>query len=207
MSRQRIWREVDLRCPSASRGDEVGDIRADLRRINVPLALPVTVDLPTWAREAAIVGLAPLVNCFVCRAEAAIRSEMRCRCHGTGRCCREYDPAALDKWSEKLNTYLEPDAAVPIDGYVATGLRLLCTHFVPYEATALWYDAREFGRFCLASDDSDGDTLELLELNGGRRHGTLPITAGVGPLRFVSVLRWLAMPEHVDLWSWGTMTG
>ena len=154
-----------------SQGYEVEDIRADLRRINVPLALPVTVDLPTWAREAVIVGFTPLMNCFVCSAEAAIRSEMRCRCHRAGRCCREYDPAALSKWSVQLNTYLEPNAAIPIDCYVATGLRLLCTHFVPYQTTALRYDAGELGRSRLALDDSDGDTLELLELNGGRRHG------------------------------------
>ncbi len=119
------------------------------------------------------------MNCFVRGAEATIRSEMRCRCHCASGCCREYDSGALGEWSVKLNTYFEPNGAIPIDGDVATGLRLLCTHFVPYQATALRYYAGEFGRVCLASDDSDGDTLELLELNGGRRHGVFPITAGV----------------------------
>jgi hypothetical protein len=51
---------------------------------------------------------------------------------------------------------------------------LLRAHCVPDEATAFRYHARELGRTCLASDDSEGDTIELLELNGGRRHGTFP---------------------------------
>jgi hypothetical protein len=80
----------------------------------------------------------------------------------------------LGKRSEKLNPHFEPNAAIPVDGDVATGLRLLCTHCVPDKATAFRYHARELGRTCLASDDSEGDTIELLELNGGRRHGNFP---------------------------------
>jgi hypothetical protein len=57
---------------------------------------------------------------------------------------------------------------------VATGFRLLRAHFVPDQATALRYYARALGRSRLASDDSEGDTIELLELNGARRHGTSP---------------------------------
>ena len=46
-----------------------------------PFALPVTVDLPVWTREAVIVGPAPPVNRVVRRAEAAIRPVVRCLCH------------------------------------------------------------------------------------------------------------------------------
>src|SRR5260370_42695542 len=93
--------------------------------IGVPLGLPVTVYLPIWARKAVIVGSAPLANCIVRGAETAIRPEMRCRCHrSSGRC--QADPlAVLGKRSKKLHAHLEPNAAIPIDGDVATGLRLL----------------------------------------------------------------------------------
>src|SRR5260370_41968030 len=95
--------------------------------IGVPLGLPVTVYLPIWARKAVIVGSAPLANCIVRGAEAAIRPEMRCRCHRASGCCREDDLALLSKWPIKLHSDLEANAAVPIDGDVATGLCLLCT--------------------------------------------------------------------------------
>ena len=163
--------------------------------ITVPLALPVTVDSQLGPRGCDC-WPAPLVNCFKrCRDRYGPRC---CRCHGTGRCCREYDPAT-HKWSEKLNTYLEPDAAVPIDGYVMTGLRLLCTHFVPYRPQHR-YDAREFD--AAWRHDATGH-FELLELNGGRRHGLslLRLWAHF----FCECNCWLAMPEHVNLGSCGVL--
>jgi hypothetical protein len=75
------------------------------------------------------------------------------------------------KRSKKLYTHLEPNGAIPIDSDVATGLCLLRADFVPDQTTTLWHDAREFGRFRLAADDSERDAVELLKLNGGRRHG------------------------------------
>ena len=70
----------------------------------------------------------------------------------------------------KLHPHLEPNAAIPIDGDVATGLCLLRTHRVPDQATALRYQARELGRARLASDDGERDTIESLDLDGVRRH-------------------------------------
>ena len=66
-------------------GQQIVDVRADSRRIGVTLRLPVTVDLPAWPREAMIVGVAPLVNRVVRRAESAIRPEVRGRCRGASR--------------------------------------------------------------------------------------------------------------------------
>jgi hypothetical protein len=54
----------------------------------------------------------------------------------------------------QLHSYLEPDAGIPIDGDVATSLRLLLAHYFPDQATALGYHARKLGRTGLASDYS-----------------------------------------------------
>ena len=91
-------------------------------------------------------------------AQAAIRPEMRCPCHGASGRGGTDDLALLDKRSVKLHPDFQANAAVPIDGYVATGLRLLRTHCVPDQPTALRHDARKLGRARLASDDSEGDT-------------------------------------------------
>jgi hypothetical protein len=90
----------------------------------------------------------------------------------------------LGKGPKKLYAHLEPNAAIPIDSDLTTGLRLLRADFVPDQTTTLWHDAREFGRFRLAADDSERDAIELLELNSGRRHGLSFYKAGVGPFRF-----------------------
>jgi len=73
---------------AGSAGQLIVDIGANLRRVGVPLGLPVAVYLPIGACEAVIVGSAPLENCVVCSAEAAVRSEVRCRCYRTGGRCR-----------------------------------------------------------------------------------------------------------------------
>jgi hypothetical protein len=124
----------------------------------------VAVYLPVWTRELAIVGSTPLANCVVRGAQAAIRSEMRCPCHGAGGRCGTDDLALLDKRSIKLHPDFQANATVPIDGDVATGSRLLRTHGVPDQPAALWHDARKLGRVRPASDDSEGDTIELVEL-------------------------------------------
>jgi hypothetical protein len=133
---------------------------------------------------------------------------MRCRRRCASGRCRSDHLAVLRKRSEKLNPHFEPNAAIPIDGDVATGLRLLCAHCVPDEATAFRNHARELGRTCLASDDSEGDTIQLLEMNGGRRHGTFPF---LGPWahfffecttlnRFLECIEPSNSQEHTTLW-------
>lgn len=158
---------------------QIVDVRANSRWIGIPLALPVAVDLPVWTREAVIVGPTPPANGVVRGAEAAIRPEMRCRCHCASRRCRANDVAVLGKRPMKLHPHLEPNAAIPIDSDVATCLCLLRTHDVPDQATALRYDASEIGRARLASDDGERDTIESLELDGVRRHAALPLLARV----------------------------
>ena len=155
-----------------STGQLVVDIRTNLRRSGIPLGLPVTVDLPFWPREAVIVGPAPLANGIVGGAEAAIRPEVRCRCHRAGGRCRTYNFALLGKRSMQLHAYLQPNAAIPIDSDMAASLRLLCAHYIPDQSTALGYNARKFGRASLATDYRSRHTLELLELNVARCHGT-----------------------------------
>ena len=162
------------RRPAASRGQQVVDIGSDLRWIRIPFALPVAVYLPIWTRKLAIVGSTPLANCVVRSAQAAIRPEMRCPCHGASGRCGTDDLALLGKRSIKLHPDFQANAAVPIDGDVATGSRLLRTHCVPDQPTALRHDARKLGRARLASDDSEGDTIELVELDCRGRQWTLP---------------------------------
>ena len=58
-------------------GQLVVDVGANLGGVGVPLGLPVAVDLPAWAREAVIVGHAPLANCIVRSAEAAAGAELK----------------------------------------------------------------------------------------------------------------------------------
>jgi allophanate hydrolase len=77
--------------------------------------------------------------------------------------------------SIKLHPDFQANAAVPIDGDVATGARLLRTHCIPYQPTALRHDARKLGRARLASDHSEGHTIELVELDCRGRQWTLPI--------------------------------
>src|ERR1700759_268702 len=50
--------------------------------VGFPLGLPVAVYLPVGAGEAVVVGFAPLADCVVRGAKAAIGAEMCCRCHG-----------------------------------------------------------------------------------------------------------------------------
>jgi hypothetical protein len=57
---------------------------------------------------------------------------------------------------------------------VATGSRLLRTHCLPDQPTALRHDARKLGRARLASDDSERDTIELVELDCRGRQWALP---------------------------------
>jgi hypothetical protein len=139
----------------ASRGQQVVDVGSDLRWIRIPFALPVAVYLPIWTRKLSIVGSTPLANCIVRGAQAAIRPEMRCPGYGA-------------------------NAAVPIDGDVATGARLLRTHCIPDQPTALRHDARKLGRARLASDHSEGHTIELVELDCRGRQWTLPYNLGPG---------------------------
>ena len=89
----------------------------------------------------AIVGSTPLANCIVRSAQAAIRPEMRCPCHGaSGRRGMDNLPL-LGKRSIKLHPDFEANAAVPIDGNVATGSRFLRTHCIPDQPTALRHEA------------------------------------------------------------------
>ena len=50
----------------------VVDVGANLRWVGVPLGLPVAVDLRVGAGEAVVVGFAPLADCVVRGAKAAI---------------------------------------------------------------------------------------------------------------------------------------
>jgi hypothetical protein len=86
----------------------------------------------------------------------------------------------LGKRSIKLHPDLQMNAAVPIDGDVATGSRLLRTHCVPDQPTALRHDARKLGRGRLASDNSEGHTIELVELDCRGGQWTLPYNLGPG---------------------------
>jgi hypothetical protein len=81
---------------------------------------------------------------------------MRCPCHGASGRCGTDDIARLGKLSIELQSYFQANPVVPIDGDVATGSRLLRTHCVPEQPTALRHDARKLGRVRLASDDSKG---------------------------------------------------
>ena len=140
----------------------------------IPFALPVAVYLPIWARKLAIVGSTPLANCVMRSAQAAIRSEVRCPCHRASGRCGADDLALLGKRSTKLHPDFQTNAAIPIDCDVATGSRLLRTHRVPDQPAALRYDTRKLGRARLASDDGEGDTIELVELDCRGRQWTLP---------------------------------
>jgi hypothetical protein len=63
---------------------------------------------------------------------------------------------------------------------VATGLRLLRTHGIPDQPTALRHDARKLGRAGPASDDSEGHTVELVELDcRGRQLISSDLVVGV----------------------------
>ena len=159
---------------SRSRGQQVVDIGSDLRWIRIPFALPVAVYLPIWTRKFAIVGSTPLANCIVRSAQAAIRPEMRCPCHGASGRCGTDDLPLLGKRSVKFHPDFQTNAAVPIDGDVATGSRLLRTHCIPDQPTALRHDARKLGRARLPSDDCDGHTIELVELDCRARQWSLP---------------------------------
>ncbi len=165
---------------AASRGQQVVDIGSDLRWIRIPFALPVAVYLRIWTRKLAIVDATPLANCIVCSAQAAIRPEMRCPCHGASGRCGTDDLSLFGKRSIKLHPDFEANAAVPIDGDVATGSRLLRTHRIPDQPTALRHDARKLGRARLPLDDSEGHTIELVELDCRGRQWTLPYNLGPG---------------------------
>src|SRR5262249_49126024 len=75
----------------------------------------------------------------------AIRPEMRCPCHGASGRCGTDDLSLLGKRSIKLHPDFQANAAVPIDGDAATGSRLLRTHCIPNQPTALRHDARKLG--------------------------------------------------------------
>jgi hypothetical protein len=119
----------------ASRGQQVVDVGSDLRWIRIPFALPVAVYLPIWTRKLSIVGSTPLANCIVRGAQAAIRPEMRCPGYGASGRCGSDDLPLLGKRSIKLHPDFQANAAVPIDGDVATGARLLRTHCIPDQPT------------------------------------------------------------------------
>ena len=122
-----------------------------------------------------MVGTTPLANCIVRSGQAAVRPEMRCPCHGaSGRRGMDNLPL-LGKRSKKLHPDFQANAAIPIDGDVATGPHLLRTHCIPDQPTALRHDARKLGRARLASDDGEGDTVELVELDCRRRQWIFPI--------------------------------
>jgi hypothetical protein len=55
---------------------------------------------------------------------------------------------------------------------------LLRTHCIPDQPTALRHDARKLGRAGLASDHSEGHTIELVELDCRGRQWTLPYNLG-----------------------------
>ena len=167
--------------PLASRGQQVVDIGSDLRWIRIPVALPVAVYLPIWTRKLAIVGSTPLANCVVRSAQAAIRPEMRCPCHGASGRCGTDDLPLLGKRSIKLRPDFQANAPVPIDGDVATGSRLLRTHCIPDQPTALRHDARKLGRAGLSSDDSDGHTIDLVELDCRGRQWFSSATCSFSP--------------------------
>jgi hypothetical protein len=74
------------------------------------------------------------------------------------------------KRSEELNPHLEPYAAIPVDGDMAAASSLLCSHNIPDQATALWYDARELGYARLTPDNGERDGLATLDVDDVRRH-------------------------------------
>ena len=84
------------------------------------------------------------------------------------------DLPLLGKRSKKLHPDFQANAAVPINSDVATGSRLLRTHCIPDQPTALRHDARKLGRARLASDDSEGHIIESVELDGRGRQWILP---------------------------------
>lgn len=105
---------------------------------------------------------------------------MRCPCYGASGRCGSDDLPLLGKRSIKFHPDFQANAAVPIDGDVATGARLLRTHCIPDQPTALRHDARKLGRARLASDHSEGHTIELVELDCRGRQWTLPYNLGSG---------------------------
>jgi hypothetical protein len=75
--------------------------------------------------------------------EAAIGAKMRGPGDPAGRRGRAHDLALLDKRSKELHTDFEPNAAVPINGDVATSTCLLRAYGGPDQAAALRHHARE----------------------------------------------------------------
>ena len=154
------------------------DIGPDQRWVGVPFALPVAVYLPIWPRELATISSAPMANCLMRCAEAAIRPKMRCPCDGTGGRRGTDDLPFLDKRPMNLDPGFQANAAVPIDGDVAAGRRLLCLHCVPDQPTALRHQARKLGRVRPAPDDSEGHARELVGLDRRGRHVDLSAADG-----------------------------
>src|SRR6516225_2925189 len=87
-------------------------------------------------------------------------------------------PPLLGKRSIKFHPDFQANAPVPIDGDVATGARLPRTHCIPDQPTALRHDARKLGRARMASDHSERQTIELVELDCSGRQWTLPYDLG-----------------------------
>src|SRR3982751_677248 len=147
-----------------SRRHQIKDIRPNLRRIRIPALFPVAVDLPLGPDKLMIGGFRPVVNRLVGGPKAAVWTQMRDPRDRAGRRRRAHDLASLAECSLQFDTHFEADGVVPVDGNVATCLRVLRTCRVPYQATTLRHDARQLRCACLSSKDREWNARELLKV-------------------------------------------
>ena len=102
----------------------------------------------------------------------------------SGRISPNLDPQVVDCWLDttgELNRAQRPGRYKARDALsMPRGPGLLRAHCIPDQPTALRHDARKLGRAGLASDDSEGHTIELVELDCGGCQWTLPYNLGPG---------------------------
>ena len=108
------------------------------------------------------VGLAPFTNSAVGGVKTAVRTEVRGRGDEAGGCRRLNHPTLLDKRPFQLDAHLEADRSVPVDGDVATSLRLLCAGDIPDQSAALGDHARQLAAAHAAADDAERNAVEML---------------------------------------------
>src|SRR5947207_4429644 len=102
----------------AARHQLVEDVGANPGGIDVPLVLPMAVDLPVRARELLVVRGTPIPDRLVGRAELTIRPEVDHR-RGKARWSgRPNDVASVRKRAIQLATDFEANGTVPIHGHV-----------------------------------------------------------------------------------------
>ena len=99
------------------------DVRAYLRRIRIPLALPVTVDFPVWSRPGGGYRATHHWRTASCAAPSPPYGPKCVACRPRPRCCRAYDLRRSHERPMSVHTHLEANPPVLEDRNVATGRR------------------------------------------------------------------------------------